>query len=127
MALIFLSIFLTPLFQEGRTGRLRPPDSLNCDRNKLTSFTGIVNQWSRDDAGARLAMRTDAETNESFVVRFDKPPHERWFLLEGQVFRSEDWAKVESFRGRLLPGMKATVWVCEGSANPVTDWRPPPK
>jgi hypothetical protein len=100
---------------------------LNCDRNQLTSFTGVVTGWMRNDAEARLRMNTDAETRESFTLRFEKgTPPEKWFLLGGQVFRPEDWVKVEAAPGRLRPGVGATVWVCEGSVNPTIDWRLPP-
>jgi hypothetical protein len=109
-------------------GRLRPPSSLSCDRNKLTAFSGSVTQWSRTDSLARLSMSTDADTKESFSIRFDKNTSpEKSFLLEGQVFRTEDWNKVEVSPGKLRTGVQATVWVCEGSANPVVDWRLPPK
>jgi hypothetical protein len=109
-------------------GRLRPPASLTCDRNKLTAFSGIVTQWSRNDTSARLNMRTDSETRETFNLRFDKTtPLEKWFLLGGEIFRDADWPKIEISSGRLRPEIQATVWVCEGTANPVVDWRLPPQ
>jgi hypothetical protein len=114
--------------EQERQGRLRPPQTLTCDRNQLTSFSGDVRQWSRSDTEARITLDTDAETRESFTVRFDKgsAPEGR-FLLGGNPFRVEDWVRVESSRGQVRSGMRATVWVCEGSANPVIDWRLPPK
>jgi len=116
---------LAPIFPQGR---LRPPASVTCDRNKLTAFSGKVTQWSRNDSGAQLRMDTDADTKESFSLRFEKNSlPEKLFLLEGQAFRTEDWNKVELSPGRLRMGIQATVWVCEGSANPVVDWRLPPK
>jgi hypothetical protein len=123
--LVFLLLPVTP---QGRTGRLRPPDSVTCDRNKLTSFSGSVTQWSRNDSVARLSMNTDADTKEMFTIRFEKgKAPERWFLLNGQVFKSEDWSKVEVSAGRLRPEIQATAWVCEEDSNPVIDWRLPPK
>jgi hypothetical protein len=123
-----LLLLLQPLIEQGRTARLRPPDSISCDRNKLTAFSGIVTQWSRDDSTARLGMTTDADAKETFVVRFEKgKASERWFLLEGQVFKPEDWKRVELSPGRLRPAIQAIAWVCEGDMNPVIDWRLPPK
>ena len=127
-ALLLMMTLLTPLLQEARTGRLRPPEALTCDRNKLTSFTGKVTQWSRDSSTAHLRMNTDADTREDFTVRFEKGmPPEKWFLLGGRVFRPEDWSQVELAQGRLRAEIQATVWVCEGGANPVIDWRIPAK
>jgi len=126
--LFVFSLILLASTPQARTGRLRPPDTLGCDRNKLTAFSGIVTQWSRDDSRAHLNMNTDADTKEAFEVRFEKgKPSEQWFLIGGELFRTSDWNRVEIERGRLKPGMQATVWVCEGSANPVIDWRLPPK
>ena len=124
---LLLTLTLATAPSQGRT-RLRPPDAVKCDRNQLTAHSGTVTQWSRDDSVARLNMNTDAETKESFTVRFEKgTPPEKWFLLGGEVMRPEDWNKVESARGRLRPGIQATVWICQGTPNPVIDWRLPPK
>jgi hypothetical protein len=73
-------------------------------------------------------MNTDADTREQFTIRFEKGTvQEKWFLLEGEVFRPADWVKVEKSPGVLRPGIQATVWICEGGANPIVDWRLPPK
>jgi hypothetical protein len=121
-------LLLAVLAPQARQGRLRPPDTITCDRNKLTSFSGAVTQWSRDGSGARLAMNTDAGTRETFSIRFEKDAApEKWFLLGGEIFSAKDWSKVEAAAGRVKPGIEATVWVCEGSANPVVDWRLPPQ
>lgn len=126
LVILMFALLLGPMPPQDR-GRLRPPETVQCDRNKLTAFSGTVTQWSRNDSGARLNMNTDADTRETFNVRFEKgTPSERWFLLGGQLFRSEDWTKVESSPGRLRPGIQATVWVCQGGTNPVIDWRLPP-
>ena len=108
--------------------RLRPPDAVKCDRNQLTAHSGKVTQWSRDDSTARLAMDTDADTKENFTVRFEKGTQpEKWFLLGGEVMKSADWNKVEVTRGKLRTGIQATVWLCQGAANPIIDWRLPPQ
>jgi hypothetical protein len=123
-----LLIVLAPVPQQSRTGRLRPPEAVTCDRNKLTAFSGVVTAWSRNDSAASLRMSTDADTRESFTIRFEKgTPQEKWFLRAGEVFRPEDWAKIEKSPGVIRPGIQATVWVCEGGVNPIVDWRLPPK
>jgi hypothetical protein len=112
----------------GVQGRLRPPDAVKCDRNQLTSFSGAVTQWSRNANSAQLSMDTDSGTKEAFTLRFDKAaPVENWFLLGGELFRDQDWQKVELSVGRLRPGIQAIVWICEGAANPIIDWRLPPQ
>ena len=109
-------------------GRLRPPVKLGCAREKLTSFSGTIRSYSRGSDRILLRMRTDEDTTERFVMRYRKGEDPaKWFLLRAGIFRVEDWTTIESGRGRLRRGMRATVWVCEGGVNPVVDWEPPPK
>lgn len=100
-------------------GRVRPPESLGCDRNELTSFTGEVTRYSRTDRVISLAIHTDANTNESFEL-----PEPVRLRFGGQEFRAEDWSKVESAKGKLKEEVRATVWVCEGGPKTL-DWEPP--
>ena len=73
-----------------------------------------------------LSMRTDEDTFERFTLKVDKRKSAAsLFLMKGEPFVEKDWAKIEAAKGKLLPRMRATVWVCEGGANPVVDWRPP--
>lgn len=112
--------------QEERGQRIRPPDSLSCDRNNLTSFTGRVLSYSRTNNRLYLRMRTDEETIERFTLRYGSRENPtKWFLLRAEPFKEADWKLVEARRGRLLKGMRATVWVCTGGAKPVIDWQPP--
>lgn len=105
--------------------RIRPPDSLTCDRNRLTSFTGAVTSYSRGPRLVSLRMRTDEATNERFSLRLgrgdDAAGH---FLLNGEPFTGDDWKKIETRRGKLRPRMRATVWVCSDEPAPTIDWRP---
>jgi hypothetical protein len=121
-----LSLNKPPAPQEERGQRIRPPDSLSCSRNDLTSFTGRVLSYSRTNNRLYLRMRTDEETLERFTLRYGSRENPtKWFLLRAEPFKDEDWKLIESRRGRLLKGMRATVWVCTGSAKPVIDWQPP--
>jgi hypothetical protein len=121
-----LSLSKSTAPQEERGQRIRPPDSLSCSRNDLTSFTGRVLSYSRTNNRLSLRMRTDEETLERFTLRYGSRENPtKWFLLRAEPFKDEDWKLIESRRGRLLKGMRATVWVCTNSAKPVIDWQPP--
>ena len=109
-----------------RGGRLRPPEKIPCVREKLTSFTGKVQSYSRDEAHLALTVRTDEDTTEKLTLRYEKKDDPaRWFLLWSEAFQPSDWAAIEAARGRLRAGMRATAWVCEGGGNPIIDWQPP--
>lgn len=106
--------------------RLRPPESIKCPRNNLTSFTGIVLSYSRATGRTTLRLRTDEATTESFTLRHpqsDDPA--KWFLLRGEPFTSHDWRLIETSKSHLRPKMRATVWVCSDGTNAVVDWQPP--
>jgi hypothetical protein len=112
--------------QGERGQRLRPPATLNCSRNELTSFTGRVLSYSRGKNSLFIRVRTDEQTTESFTLNYgrrDDPT--RWFLLRAEPFKAADWSLIEARRGRLRPLMRATVWVCSNSRKPVIDWQPP--
>lgn len=106
-------------------GRLAPPESVKCDRNHLTSFTGKILSYSRKPGRVSLRVRTDEETTESFTLRYAKSEDAaRWFLMRGEPFKRTDWALIERRRYRLRQPMRATVWVCDDGSNPMIDWRP---
>lgn len=109
----------------GAQGRLRPPDSITCDANHLTSFTGKILSYRRSAGRVRLRMRTDEETTESFTLNFPRTEDAgRWFLLNSQPFKRSDWKLIERSRTRLRPNVRATVWVCDDNSTPIVDWRP---
>lgn len=106
-----------------RAARLMPPATLKCSRNDLTSYTGLVIQYTRTPDSTSIVIRTDADTTEKIVVRHDNPANA--FLLEGAPFAVEDWQKIESEAGVLHLNMRVTAWVClDGKTQPVLDWRP---
>lgn len=105
--------------------RLRPPETIRCSRDHLTSFTGRVLAFKRSDNETFLRMRTDEDTTEGFTLRHPgKGSAAEWFLLRGKVFEPSDWKRIEIRRNKLHPGMRATVWVCDDGSTPVVDWQP---
>jgi hypothetical protein len=108
-----------------RAQRLMPPESVKCDPNHLTSFTGRILSYRRRPGRVTLRVRTDEETTEGFTLRFKTSEDAaRWFLLRGEPFKQSDWALIERQRYSLRPRMRATVWVCDDGSNPIVDWRP---
>lgn len=106
-------------------GRLRPPESIKCDPNHLTSYTGRILSYQRSPGRIRLRMRTDEETTENFNLRFPRTADAaRWFLLNSQPFQPGDWKLIERSRSRLRSNARATVWVCDDKSTPIIDWRP---
>ncbi|HEX5000344.1 MAG TPA: hypothetical protein VFY29_19130 [Terriglobia bacterium] len=109
----------------GAPQRLRPPSSLQCSRDHLTSFQGRVVEYKRDKQEIALRVRTDEATNESFMLKWTpEEKAETWFLLLGEEFKAQDWNRIESATGKLRNGMRIIVWVCDDGSKPVFDWRP---
>ena len=106
-------------------GRLMPPESVRCDPNHLTSFTGRVLFYERRPGRVRLRVRTDEQTTENFTLRFGRSEDAaKWFLVQGEPFEPKHWKIIERRRYRLRPRMRATVWVCDDRSTPIVDWRP---
>ncbi len=105
--------------------RIAPPSPLTCDRNHLTSFTGRVVRYRRQNGRIQLQVRTDEATTEDFSLRFDESEDgSKHFLMRGEAFKPSDWTLVEASRTRLRPKIRAIVWVCDDGSAPVIDWRP---
>jgi hypothetical protein len=124
---VFLSVCAMFLLAStaGAQGRIRPPDSIKCDHNHLTSFTGRILSYQRRPGRVSIRMRTDEATTESFTLRFRSTEDAaKWFLLMGEPFKQSDWRLIEQRRYRLRPNMRATVWVCDDGTTPIVDWRP---
>ena len=103
-----------------RDTRRRPPETLPCSRDQLTSFTGKVTVYSRTPDRITLTIATDWDTTARFTLR---PPFR--LLLHGEPFQPRDWDQIEEKPGVLRKGMRATVWECAGGRR-VLDWQPPP-
>ncbi|HUQ34175.1 MAG TPA: hypothetical protein VM095_18785, partial [Pyrinomonadaceae bacterium] len=77
-------------------GRIRPPDSIRCDPNHLTSFTGRILSYQRRPGRVSIRMRTDEATTESFQLKFRRTEDAAsWFLLRGEEFKQSDWTFIE--------------------------------
>lgn len=111
----------------GRTGRLRPPTTLACDRNHLTSYTGAVSGYRRGADQTWLEISTDEDTVEAVTVEHaGQPDASAHYLLRGQAFTANDWTAIEATKGKLVDDMRATAWVCDdGVTAPIIDWQPP--
>jgi hypothetical protein len=108
------------------TQRVAPPAALKCSRDHLTSFTGRILQYKRVPGRIKLRVRTDEATTEDFTLSFPRAGDgSRHFMMRGGAFKPEDWKRIEASHGRLRPGMRAIVWVCDDGSTPVVDWRPP--
>jgi len=106
--------------------RLRPPEKIRCSRDHLTSFSGAVLTFKRNNNETFLRIRTDEDTAETFTLKhLGKESAAEWFLLRGKAFESSDWKLIEIRRNKLHPRMRATVWACDDGSTPVVDWQPP--
>jgi hypothetical protein len=109
----------------GLPQRSRPPASLQCTRDHLTSFQGRILEYKRGPQDISIRVRTDEETTESFTLKWESSDKaESWLLLRGEGFKAEDWKQIESATGKLHEGMRVFVWVCDDGSKPVFDWRP---
>ena len=106
-------------------GRVRPPDAVDCPRDRLTAYTGRVVRLTREADRTVLEFRTDWETSEQVIVahRGAGGPA-MWFRVRGEPFGPDGWKVIESLPGQLRPGVRATAWVCEDGRNPIVDWNP---
>ena len=111
---------------EQHGGRLAPPPHVTCDRDHLTSWTGKVTGYQRDEQSIWIEISTDEGTVEQTAIQHrgfqDASSH---FLLWGEPFTPTEWTAIEATPGNLIDGMRATVWVCDDGRTPaVIDWRP---
>ena len=105
-------------------GRLRPPEFVTCDRNRLTSYTGRVVALDRGRDRTGLRLETDEGTRESVTVRHPGASARPFFHVAGEPFSEADWSLILE-GGRLRPGTRATAWVCSDGSNPQIDWERP--
>lgn len=111
-----------PLSRGG--GRLAPPDAVPCDRNQLTSYSGLVTSYKRAKGKTTLVMHTSADTVETLqLVHAGSDDPSRLFLIEAKPFTTDDWRRIERRKGELLPNMSAVAWVCTNGPT-LIDWRP---
>ena len=78
-------------------GRLMPPEQVRCNRDQLTSFTGVISNIEPTESGLRVTIKTDWATVEQVEV-----------------------SGIES----LQVGMRVTAWVCDDGESPPYIQRP---
>ena len=109
--------------QEG--ARQRAPESFSCDRNNLTSYTGVVSTYRRQAGSTTLTIRTDDDTTEEVSLKHpgsDDPS--RFFRMRGEPFTAADWTRIETRKGVLRDGTRASAWVCT-DGRVMVDWGVP--
>ncbi|HWN08439.1 MAG TPA: hypothetical protein VNO50_04055 [Pyrinomonadaceae bacterium] len=125
MTILSATVNADPFHQE--RGRIMPPAQLKCERNDLTSYDGRVLVYRRRRGSTFLRMRTNFDTTEDVTIRHPRTSDpSRFYLINGEAFTKNDWARIERRAGILRRGMRANVWVCRGnpSIQPVVDWQP---
>ena len=107
-------------------GRIRPPATLTCDINHLTSWSGVVTGYRRKPESTWLRISTDADTVEQTTIdHAGQPDASAHYLLWQQAFTAKDWKRIEKSKGKLIKGMRAIAWICDdGKTAPVIDWQP---
>jgi hypothetical protein len=112
-----------------RMSRLAPPPTITCNRNQLTSWTGVITGYRRESDRTWLEISTDEKTVERTTLGHEGQANaSSRYLLWNKPFLTKDWAVIEQSPGVLKNGMRATVWVCEdGKTPPIVDWQPPRK
>jgi rhodanese-related sulfurtransferase len=98
----------------GGAGRMRPPDSVKCDRNQLTAYIGRVTEYRREKDTTILIIATSSDTVETVTLRGDP---KNSYLIQGKPFDEERAEKV------VRPGVSAVAWVCADGTT-IVDWRP---
>ena len=112
-----------PRTQEG--ARQRAPELFACDRNNLTAYTGMVRAYRRETGATSLTIRTDYDTTEEVSLKHpgtDDPS--RFFRMLGEPFTPADWSRIESRKGVLRDGTRASAWVCT-DGRVMVDWGVP--
>ena len=108
------------------SGRLRPSPALACDRNNLTSYSGVVSGYRREKDSTWIEISTDEDTVEGVTVPHDgKGGASSHYWLWGAPFTAADTTRIEKSPGVLVDGIRAVAWVCDdGKTPPVIDWQP---
>ncbi|QYJ86882.1 hypothetical protein K0I73_03830 [Shewanella mesophila] len=104
--------------------RLRPPQSITCSPNQLTSWQGVLVNYRRDDRILSTLINTFDGTQESLIITYQLED----FLIDGQPFSVDDWVKIESAKGVVRPQVSVRVWLChkgDKMQGAVIDWQSP--
>jgi hypothetical protein len=114
--------------QARQAPRISPPEAVQCPPDHLTAYTGRVTRWSRTMGQTSLTIATDWETTEVVTLKHPGTDDPRlYFLLNAGPFAARDWTRIETNRGTVREGLRATAWVCDDGRQPMIDWQPPPE
>lgn len=109
-------------------GRLRPPAALNCDRNALTSYEGVVTKYRRSKGKTVVTLKSeDGTTHTATLLHRGTDDPSASFLLDGQPFTPAGWKAIEASKGKLRsPAPRVVFWLCGWGPNARTtvDWHP---
>ena len=125
-AFVLLFVFGSPVLVGAQEHRIGPPASLKCDRSDVTLYDGRVLAYERRKGKTFLRIRTSFDTTEEAnIIHPGTADPSRFYLINGEAFKLEDWKRIERRKGVLRNGMQANVWVCRDnpSIQPVVDWR----
>ena len=115
--------------QQVTADRWRVPDYFECDRNQVTSWTGKIGSYWRDNGELSFTLLTDADTHQRLQLKFDTQQQLiTHFYIDNRAFEALDWPSLEPSAGKLKPNQRATVWLClDNSVLPVINWHSDPK
>lgn len=102
--------------------RQRPLAGFTCAPDALTSYTGVVVRYTRQTGTTTLRIKTDWDTVEEVALKHpgtDDPS--ALFRMTGAPFTAADWARIERSKGVLVPGTRASAWVCS-DGQVMVDW-----
>lgn len=94
------------------------PAAVSCSAG-LTSVEGAVTEYRR--LHGKTVLRVGAEPITLLHGDGDDPS--RFFLVHGTPFAHNDWNRIESQKGKMLPAMSAVAWICPDRPT-IVDWRP---
>jgi hypothetical protein len=126
-AWVLLLVLVLPVLSDGQGRRIGPPDTLKCDRSDLTLYDGSVLAYRRRKGKTFLRVRTSFDTTEEVnIVHPGTDDPSKFYLINGEPFRREDWKRIEVRKGVLKNGLQVNIWVCRDkpSIQPVVDWKP---
>ncbi|WP_444929957.1 hypothetical protein ACJJIF_19600 [Microbulbifer sp. SSSA002] len=124
----YLLFFLIFLSSPGLLAqRLAVPEYVTCNRNQLTSWQGTVERLERAGDEVKIWISTDYGTREFLKLAMpDWQGTLGQFRLRGNTFRDADWGSLFDTAGKIKPGVKAIIWLCNTEGvKPVIDWQPP--
>lgn len=129
MSLSLLLLLANPGTTEAREPiRHAPPEASLCERNQLTSYSGVLSAYRVGPPGLQVEIATGWGSVETVVLPLADPVQpEAAFLLHSKPFGISDWSAIESKPGNRTPRPEIGLiaWVClDNETATLIDWRP---